>query len=397
MTPPRILILSDEGPQTGTAGGLLLHRLLAGHPADRLRVIARYVPTTGAPLPGVTYRQLNPPWMRFERSRFHRLKRSLRAHGLVPEVSARQLDELIGDFKPEVVLCVMQHAAYYDTALAYARARNLPLVVLVHDVNDEFEPVYGWARHAANQRDATFYLEAAARLCVSPEMEEYCITRFGARGAVLYPNRSEELQPRPLALAETLCSPGRLTIGFAGNLNYGYGVALCQMLPAMREAGIRLVLYSQPPGPEAAALTTAGDTCDFRGFVPSAEAWAGIQRDCDAVWLPYPNPAGAMERLYRYHFPSKLPEYLALGLPVIVSGPDYATGVRWARGRPAAVATASGRDHAELLGLFRRLAVDSAWRSQLAREGWAAGQQSFDPVMIRDQFHAHLRAVITPR
>jgi glycosyltransferase involved in cell wall biosynthesis len=126
--------------------------------------------------------------------------------------------------------------------------------------------------------------------------------------------------------------------------------------------------------------------------VPAAEAWAVIQRDCDAVWLPYPNPAGEMERLYRHHFPSKLPEYLALGLPVLVTGPAYATGVRWARENPQAAAAAAGDDENELVNVFARLSGDDAWREQLAAHGWAAGLRDFDPVKIRETFHGYLRS-----
>jgi hypothetical protein len=127
---PRVLILSDEGPQTGTAGGLLLHRLFRNCPPERLRVIARHVPAIGEPLPGVAYRRLLPPWHRFEGSRFHRLKRSLRAWGLVPPAPLARLEALLEGFAPEVVCCVMQHAQYYDTAHRFARLRGLPLVDL---------------------------------------------------------------------------------------------------------------------------------------------------------------------------------------------------------------------------------------------------------------------------
>lgn len=391
---PRVLILSDEGPQTGTAGGLLLHRLFRACPPDRLRVLARHVPTIGDGLLGVPYRKLLPPWHRFEGSRFHRLKRSLRAWGLVPASPLAHLEGLLDGFAPEVVYCVMQHAQYYDTAHRFARLRGLPLVVAVHDVNDEFEPVYPWAEDAVRCRDGAFYRFAARRLCISPEMERLCATRFGADGTVLYPNRSEELAPRPFALADALRQPGRLTIGFAGNLNYGYGAALTQLLPALRSATVRLVLYGRAPGPELAALAAATDCCEFRGFVPSADAWAGIQRECDAVWLPYPNPAGLMEHLYRHHFPSKLPEYLALGMPVIVTGPDYATGVRWARANADAVACAPGADPVEMTALFQRLATDHAARRQLAECGWQAGQRDFDPAAICAQFLAHLNAAV---
>jgi hypothetical protein len=117
-----------------------------------------------------------------------------------------------------------------------------------------------------------------------------------------------------------------------------------------------------------------------------------IKQDCDAVWLPYPNPAGAMERLYRHHVPSKLPEYLALGMPVIVTGPEYATGIRWARAHAHAVATETGGDIDRMVALFQRLRNDAAWRRQIAEEGWVAGQRDFDPVLIRQRFIAHLTA-----
>jgi glycosyltransferase involved in cell wall biosynthesis len=389
---PNVLILSDEGPQTGTAGGLLLHRLFRRWPAERLRVLARHVPPAGERLPDVTYHSLRPPWFRFEGSRFNRLKRSLRACGLVPSVSVHSVDALLDGFQPNVVFCVMQHAQYYDAALHFSRQRGLPLVAAVHDVNDEFEPVYAWARGGAQRRDGDFYRTARRRLCISPEMESLCATRFGVAGDVLYPNRGEDLAPRPFAEADRLRQPGRLTVGFAGNLYYGYGAALSQLLPAIRAAGIKLVVYGRPPAAELAALAAATDCCEFRGFVPAADAWNGIQRDCDAVWLPYPDPAGAMEALYRHHFPSKLPEYLALGLPVIVTGPDYATGLRWARANPTAVASTAGADHTAFTALLRDLTVNPARRRQLAESGWAAGQRDFDPVAICTRFRDHLAA-----
>lgn len=388
---PRLLILSDEGPQTGTAGGLLLHRLLADYPPNQLRVIARYVPTLGAPLPGVEYRQLTTPWQRFEKSRFNRLKRSLRACGLVPAVSVRQLESLVADFQPEVVLCVMQHAAYYDTAWAYTRRHALPLVVLVHDINDDFEPVLPWAESAARQRDAAFYRHAIKRLCVSPEMEAYCRQRYDTPGEVLYPNRSADLHPVAAERALTLRTPGRLTIGFAGNLGYGYGRELCRLLPALRATGSRLVVYAREPGADCAALADATDCVELRGFKPASEAWAGIQRDCDLVWLAYPVPAGEFERLYRHHFPSKLPEYLALGLPVLITGPAYATGVKWGLNHAAAVIAHVDPTIDEMAALLQKIAANVAWRQQIAANGIVAGDRDFAPSRIIVQFKTSLQ------
>jgi glycosyltransferase involved in cell wall biosynthesis len=385
---PRVLILSDEAPQTGTAGGLLLHRLFADYPADRLRVLTHHIPPVGDPLPGVAYRPMPLCWTRLERSRFHRWKRSLRALGLVPQPPAAVLDQLMDGFQAQVVLCVMQHAAYYDAAHRYAALKSLPLVTVVHDVNEEFEPVFSWAARAARRRDGAFYRFARRRLCVCPEMERLCAAWYGAPGSVLYPNRDPGLNTRPLDLSGKLRRPPALTLGFAGNLNYGYGEGILQMLPALRGEGARLIIYSRPPAGAAEPLLDADDVCEFRGFVPSGEAWAGLKNDCDALWLPYPDLGGRMERLYRHHFPSKLPEYLALGMPVIVTGPAYATGVRWARRNLGSELCAGNM--ADFTDLLHRLAAQPVRRRQLATLCVQAGQRDFDPLAIAADFYRHL-------
>lgn len=389
----RVLILSDEAPQTGTAGGLLLHRLFTGYPADRLRVITHHVPAMGDPLPGVAYLRLKLPWQRFERSRFNRWKRSMRAFGLVPPVSSRDIDRLLGGFGPDVVFCVMQHAVYYDAAHRFAQLRKLPLVAAIHDVNEEFERVLPWSVGATRRRDGAFYRYASRRLCISPEMERLCRERYGAPGTVLYPNRGEELQARPNEACAQLRRPPALTLGFAGNLNFGYGEGILQMLPALRAEGARLIVYGHPPAGAAAPLAEAVDCCEFRGFVPSGEAWEGLKKDCDAVWLPYAGLGGQMERLYRCHFPSKLPEYLALGMPVVVTGPAYATGMRWARSNLGSELCAG--NIADLSDLLHRLAADPGLRRKLAKHCVKCGERDFDPTRIKAEFLAHLAAVVT--
>jgi len=388
---PRVLLLSDEGPQTSTAGGLLLYRLLQNYPPAHMRVIERQVEPGLTRLP-CRYESLMTPWRRFEQSRFNKWKRSARAFGLVPRVSLREIDELLDGFVPEVVLSVMQHACYYDTAHEYAVARRLPLVVIVHDVNEEFEPVLSWAISAARRRDADYYRYASRRLCISPEMESLCADLYGVRGDVMYPNRSEELQPRSFNESETLKVPGRFTVGFVGNLNYGYGDELLRLLPAFRAAAASIVAFSSPPGEQLAALLQAEDCFDYRGFVPAMQAWRTIQAECDAVLLPYPNSPGHLERLYRHHFPSKLPEYFALGMPVIVTGPEYATGVRWVQRNPSAAALSLVADALNFTNVLRSLREHPHERVMLARNGYEIGLREFEPLAIRSQFLEHLRS-----
>jgi glycosyltransferase involved in cell wall biosynthesis len=383
---PRVLVLSDEGPNLRSAGGILLYRLFKEYRSDKLFVIERDADPSRRRL-DCKYASLVAPWRRFEQSRYNRWKRSMRGFGLVPAVPMERINSLLSGFKPDLVLCVMQHAAYYDTAWRYARLCQIPLVVIVHDVNEQFEPVLPWAVDANRRKDGEFYRHAARRLCVSTEMETLCAMRYGVRGDVLYPNRSEDLLPRPFEDAASLKSPGRLTVGFVGNLNYGYGDELVRLLPVFRSTGARLIAFGQPPGRSCAALLEATDCFEFRGFAPSPQdAWRAIQSDCDAVILPYPNPAGKMDFLYRHHFPSKLPEYLALGMPVIVTGPDYATGVKWSQQHSEAIATYSAPDIDGIRRLLNRLRSSNEYRVRLAMRGFEAGNRDFDPIAIKSQF-----------
>jgi glycosyltransferase involved in cell wall biosynthesis len=266
----------------------------------------------------------------------------------------------------------------------------LPLVTIIHDDNEGFDRVYSFARGAQRKKDGEFYRFAVRRFCVSPEMEDEFVRRYGERGEVLYPNRSEDLEPRDPEMNASLRTPGRLTLGFVGNPNYGYGEQLVKMLPAIRQAGARLIVWGHAPGGAAAPLATARDVVDLRGFVPSNEAWDAVKRECDAVVFPYLDPPGAMERMYSIHFPSKLPEYLALGMPIVMVGPECATGVRWAIRNPQVLAFLEGKEAPLWAGCLRKLADSPDERSRLAAASLAHSGSYFDPISIRARFVAAL-------
>ena len=387
---PRVLIYSNEFPQTGSAGGMLLDRLFKDYPADRVRIVGPAPESVSAPL-RFRHHQVRMPWSRFEGSRFNRLHRSLRGFGLVPLQRPDVIDGLLVGFQPEVVLTIMQHGTWYDSAMRYARARKLPLVAIIHDDNEGFDKVYSWARKGQRKRDGEFYRLASRRMCVSPEMEEEFRGRYGVAGEVLYPNRSEDLTPRDPQLNLSLRTPGRLTLGFVGNPNYGYGEQLVKMLPALREAKAKLVAYGHAPRGAAAPLVEARDVVELRGFVRTPEeAWQGIKESCDVLIFPYRDPPGAMERMYSIHFPSKLPEYLAAGMPIVMVGPESATGVRWARRHPEAVHLLEADAPHTWSDDFRRLASSAELRCSLAVAALEAGVDDFDPVVIRNRFWSAL-------
>ena len=399
------------------------------------------------------------PLARLEKTRLSMHKRSLTAVGLIPLPSHRLVMSLLGEFKPEVIVCVMANTPWVLTAERTARLLGVPLVLIVHDINEEFEKVFPWAKKALFEKNRAVYRAAARRLCVSPEMAEFLEQRYGVPGEVMYPNRSEELQPRalddslvlraslqrheargerqedskrpeargarreesksnfdifkdaPPATSHPLqASAFPLTLGYAGSLAYGYGEALVDLIPVLREVGARILISTPRPPEKLKALLEANDVVEWMPHRADInEMWRTMQERADVMILPYSNPARGNELLYRTHFPSKLTEYLALGMPVIVNGPEEATGLRWAQGRrqeagdreqeagdferddfdisrraPNGAVACTTRE--DLVGCLLRLKQAGDLRMELARRALEAGRRDFDPGMIRELF-----------
>jgi len=293
----------------------------------------------GPPVPeGATklncrYEALVPPFTRLNTSRLNVWKRSARALGWVPAVSPARIRRLLHGFQPDLVLTLMENSDFYEAAERFCRAEKLPLHMIVHDTNEDFEPVFCWAKGLQLAKDRRIYQFAKERFCISPEMAKYNEQRFGVPGKVLYPIPDPEVQARPLECSRELRQPPHLTLGYAGATAYGYGEMMAKMLPALEKAGVRLELCCPKPSGRVAGLLQS-PVVKWHGYQQTPAAAIRLLQDrCDVLWLPYVDPAGSYERLYSTHFPSKLCDYLQAGMAVWVTGPECATGVRWWSGR----------------------------------------------------------------
>jgi hypothetical protein len=76
-------------------------------------------------------------------------------------------------------------------------------------------------------------------------------------------------------------------------------------------------------------------------------------------------------------FPSKLADCTAVGLPLIVDGPEYCSAVRWARENPDVAEVITDESVDALAETLARLINDGAHRLQLAREAICRGQEYF--------------------
>jgi len=395
--PPRLLFLSSEAPHTGAAGAIVFHRLLRDYPPDRLLVVTNHLPPAAAGRLDCRYAHLPLAADRLNRTRFWPWRAALRSLGASSLLSLRRVDGVVRDFTPDVVVTLMQDSWYYDLAARYARRHGLPLVLLIHDLPHGFEPVVGVLAACQRSRDRTVYRQAAVRLCISPGMNAWFTAKFGVAGEVLPPPRDDDTPTQAPESCRHLKNPGRLTLGYAGGLHYGYGEQLLALLPVLRDTGTRLEYFGPPPAGLVSALGTATDVIRFNGYAPTpVEAWRTLLARCDAVLQPYRNPAGEHARQYRTHFPSKLGDCLALGLPLLITGPEDASGVAWCRERGEIACAVTNPAPAAFAAALLHLRDSPATRITLASRAQAAAP-AFSAPPLRARFQQLLRtAALVP-
>lgn len=381
--PPRVLFLTSEAPHTGAAGAIVFHRLFSGYPADRLLVVTNHLPPDGATRLPCRYEHLPLKIDRLNRTRFWRWRTALRVLGGTRWLDLAAVDRARAGFKPDVVVTLMQDSWYYDYAARYARQRGLPLGLFIHDLPDGFEPVAGPLRARQIRRDIEIYRQAACRLCISEPMRTHFLAASGAKGDVLPPPRAETPVSQSPETCHELRQPGRLTLGYAGGLHYGYGEELLRLLPALRATGTQLELFGPRPAGILAPLNDATDVIRFHGYAPTPEeAWRGLLQRCDAVLQPYLNPPGEHHRQYRTHFPSKLGDCLALGLPLVVTGPVDAAGAAWCLARPGCAMVVTDPAVDAFAAALMRLRDNSVLRVGLAT-GAQTASLAFAPERLR--------------
>ncbi|HVU34461.1 MAG TPA: glycosyltransferase [Opitutaceae bacterium] len=389
---PRVLFITNEPPQNTGAGALVFQRLFANYPPDSLLVVTNASLARSEQRLACRYQRVPLLVDRLNRTRLWRWRAVLRSLGASRWVSLARIDAALQDFEPEVVVSLMQDGWIYDLAARYATARKLPLVLFIHDLPDGFEPVGAVWQQRQRERDCAVYRQARVRLCVSRGMSDHFAAAFGVPGDILLPPRSPSTPSQTPESCRNLKVPGRLTLGYAGGLHYGYGEQLLALAPILRRHHITVEIFGAVPQGVVAPLRNASDVFRINGRTDTPEqAWRGVLQRCDVVLQPYLNPPGVHHRQYRTHFPSKLGDCLALGLPLLMTGPEDASGVAWCRTHPGAALTVTDAAASAIEAELNRLRDDGELRVRLATVGQKAASE-FDVATARATMLAALRA-----
>jgi glycosyltransferase involved in cell wall biosynthesis len=386
---PRVLLLTREIPQGANAGSQQLLRALRDYPADRLLVVGP-APVADADRLACEYLTYPLPVTRWINSRFHSWANLANALGLVPQPRSAWLQETISRFKPDLIVTVMDCFSYYSIAAKVARQNKLPLLTITMDRPDSFERVPRRWRGVQFDRIGRIYRQAAGNLAVSRQMSVWLRRVFQARSDVHYFAPSADIPRGDPALCRTTRNPGCFVLGYAGSLEYGYERQIAALLPELEAVGITLRVYTAH-----ANRLPASSALDLRAFLPVKQLWQELLSDCDALLLPYPF-SHEQATLYRTHFPTKLSEYYTLGLPLLLLGPSYATGIRWGLDHQGSALVVTDRDPTTWRQALLRLKQEPELRVQLAASAQQIATEFFSPAASQQQFQQALTRAAQP-
>jgi len=386
---PALAYLADVPVQASYHGSALIYRLLRDYPADRLLILeaAPWRSQEALRLKTVPYRSFPIGWGRLLNSRFSRLYGSW-----VLARSPRRwrvVRLILKPFKADAVLTVA-HGYSWLTAAEFAFRENLPLHLILHDDWLSSVQVLPSRKASAEQMFARYYNFATSRLCVSPAMAKRYCDRYGPAAQVLYPIRAPDA---PVA-SGSVSPPARsgVVVGYAGTINgAGYIDRLKALATILEQMGGSLVIYGPMMADRAEEVGLNRDNVVFRGLVSSQELIVRLRVDADFLFVPMSFRHEDRTNM-ELSFPSKLTDYTAVGLPLLINGPPYCSAIRWGKENPGAAALVDKEDDRALAEALKGLAQQKNRMRELGEGALVAGERCFSYTALSRQFETALRA-----
>jgi glycosyltransferase involved in cell wall biosynthesis len=283
---------------------------------------------------------------------------------------------VLGDFKPEAVLTVT-HGYSWLTAAAFAEERGLPLHLILHDDWLPGLRALPALKPQAERWFGQYYRQAVSRFCVSPGMCEQYRQKFGVSGTVLYPSRAADcpdFEQPPARVAGNLARP---TVVYAGTVNgSGQIDALREMAEVLMPLRGRLLIYGPLTQSRAKKVGLTLPNMELCGLIKSHELIARLREEADLLYVPM-SFDGTDRINMEVSFPSKLTDYTATGIPLLIRGPAYCSAIRWARENPGVAEIVGDESAAGLKTAIEHLVKNPDYRMKLARNALEIGRSFF--------------------
>ena len=387
---PNLIYIGDVPIECSYHGSLVLYRLLEDYPAGSLTVIETGTESMSAQrLTGVSYVSL-PMRSRWLDTRFHSLVLSWSMIRAARPDFLNKLSEL--DFDAVVTVA---HGLGWLLAAAVAGEAGVPLHLIMHDDWPRVANVPQQVRNWLDRSFARVYRQASSRMCVSPFMREDYSARYRCDAGVLYPSRAKNSVDFETVPTRVRPDNAQLTIAFAGTINSGgYVRVLRELSQSLSKISGRLLLFG-PITQEAAKQHGLDDQhVVLGGLLPPSELIVRMRNDADALFVPMSFDRSERSNM-EMAFPSKLADYTATGLPLLIYGPPYCSAVRWAQDNPGVAEVIAVEDPELLEAAIRRLAFPTT-RLVMGQRAIEVGRTFFSHDAAQRTFHTALR-VADPR
>lgn len=386
--PPRLAYISDLAVGDFGNGPKVVWCLLEAYPPEKRCLLVSdwwdwSVWTTASSLASESFP------MKWHRFTYGRLYGWMSTQCLLSASSkARRLVTRLEAFQPQGILTVAAGPTWL-TAAHVARLLNVPLHLIVHDDLATQCAVESMFRPWMQRRFREVYRQAKSRLCVSPNMEEFYRREFGVPGVVLYPGRS--VCDSKAKVADLTCRTGRpFTVLYAGSLApKPYVELLGRIAVTLEPIDGRLVIYSLTSADEEHLQPLRRSNVELRVGAPLDEVKRRMPKEADVLFVPMSFDAADAVNV-RIGFPSKIADYTATGLPLLVWGPEYCSAVRWAKEFPNAAAVVDSPKDLALVDMLKRLKDEPTYRYQLAEGAVKAGEECFSYATARRVFYGAL-------
>jgi len=269
----------------------------------------------------------------------------------------RRLKSLCRQSEPSVILAVYPEFHFFQAACRVADSLDIPLVAYLHDTLTEALS-RGRLRNRAKKLEARVFDRAARVLVMSEGMSD------------LYRHKhNHEFQPLVHAYLEPITNEpaeSTSTQAFWSGAIYAINVnAVRRVSASLERTGRQFHLTTKVPRSTLARLGISGDHISTHFYAGRAAYLAAMQQQGVLILaIDFPDESPVHEDELATIFPTKTPEYLASGRPIVVHCPQHYFLAKYFQDRDAGIVV-SDRDPAALDEAFTALKDNPARAREL--------------------------------
>ena len=302
----------------------------------------------------------------------------------------RALEEAVQKFQPEVILTLAE-CGLCHIARKTAQRHKLPLVGLFLDWFPTMKNHYGhkWTQGILSRRYRQLYAACDLAFCTSDGIQELLGPHFNSH--VIYPMPGKHRVPGK----SWPPSNGKFRLVYVGSVENFYGRMICSLIEKIDQTSdLEIIIVGPNADWPAEFLQRAKAKGVYLGFKPP-EGAAPILAGADALLVLM--SFESEHRLFmETSFTTKFLDYVSLGKPVIMWGPDYCAPVRVAQKHGGAVVV-SEMEADSVVSTCRRIGANPALRGDFSRQARHLHQTLFNPDRLQGMFVSEIERLIAPR